>query len=232
MIKAVIFDLDGTITNEDQINFSLVQTFKKNKKIFGNITLDIFIKANNDAFNHFYKLYKSKKILLSQLSYLIWFETLARLDIPEKPRTVYKLYETLQSYIVKKTCLNEYVLETLSYLKKNGYKIGVLSNGLFLERVKKIKKVKIENLIDILITTDMIGKDKPNAKPFQHILKILKIKPYEAIYVGNSLEEDIRGAQKSGIKTVLYPESPNSTYADYCINSFKKLILILKQLEQ
>lgn len=230
MIKVVVFDFDGTLINEDQIDSGLKYSYKQNKNRLGNISQNTFLDANKQAFISLLKLYKSRKIILSQFSTLIWFETLNRLHIPNTPTNINKLYKSLQQYIVANTILNEGVIEVFSFLKKNGYKIGILSNGLFKERINKIRKVKIEEFIDVIVTTDMVGKDKPDVKPFKYLLGKFNIKPHEAIYVGNSQEEDISGAKRAKIKTIWYTNIRNNKYLDYNVNNLTDIIPIIKKL--
>ncbi|EKE05177.1 MAG: Hydrolase [uncultured bacterium] len=229
MVKAIIFDLDGTLINEDQIDRGLVYVYKTNTNTFKGITQNKFIDANTKAFDSLLKMYKSRKILLSQFGILIWYKTVKILNLPETPIVVNKLYRSLQKFIISRTIPLDGAVEVLSFIKKSGYKVGILSNGLFEERINKIKKTKLSKFIDVLVTTDIVGFDKPNKKPFKFILDILNVKPDEAIFIGNSLTEDIYGAKNAKIKAFWYSKLKEGE-VDCRIYDLVELIPIIRNM--
>lgn len=232
MIKGIIYDLDGTLINEDQINNGLIYSYEHNKAYLPNKTLEQFLNANSKAFLVLLKQYKARKILLSQFGILIWFTTLEILRISPKPPLVNNLYNSLQDYVINNTILNNGVLEVLNYLKSKGYKIGILSNGLFSERINRINKVKIEEFIDVLVTSDFVGKDKPALEPFEYILTKMNLNNNEVLFVGNSPQEDIGGAHNAQIRNIYYSSINAGVNCDFHISNHMEIKTILENLQK
>jgi len=229
MIKAIIFDLDGTLINEDQIDSGLIYVYKTNTSCFKGITQKEFLNANKKAFDSLLKMYKTRKILLSQFGILIWYKTVKILKLPESPVVINKLYQSLQKFILSRTIPIDGAVTVLSLIKKSGYKVGILSNGLFEERINKIRKTGISKFIDVLVTTDIVGFDKPNEKPFNFILDILNVKPDETIFIGNSLMEDIYGAKNANIKALWYSKLKEGD-VDCRIDNLVDIIPFIKKM--
>jgi putative hydrolase of the HAD superfamily len=57
-------------------------------------------------------------------------------------------------------------------------------------------------MFDIVLTFDDTGEKKPSPTPFQRVLDHFRMRPEEALMVGDWPERDITGAAKLGITTV------------------------------
>jgi len=55
------------------------------------------------------------------------------------------------------------------------------------------------------LVSDESGWRKPHARIFQDVLGKLQVKAEEAVFIGDSPLEDIKGAQAAGLKTVFVP---------------------------
>jgi 2-haloalkanoic acid dehalogenase type II len=88
---------------------------------------------------------------------------------------------------------------TLKKLKKQGYKIALLSNTESVQQQQLEEKLKLKNYFDFLGYSFEIGAIKPDKKMFQTVLDNFKIKPEEVVMVGDSLRSDIGGSQSVGM---------------------------------
>jgi putative hydrolase of the HAD superfamily len=202
MIKAVIFDLDDTvITSNQHIQPALRSVFSRCRDILADTSEKEFLKANQKAFQ---KIFIQKSYQLHQAGVLVWYQTLENLNLPLSPQFVYRLYREMQLYTIEHVKLQAGFLELLNYLKRESIAIAVLSNGSFIERIEKLKGVGILNDLTLLISSDLVGFDKPHENPFRFTLEKLGVSATEAMYVGDSLDEDIRGAINLGIVPVLF----------------------------
>ena len=93
--------------------------------------------------------------------------------------------------------------QTLKKLKKEGYKIALLSKTESVQQKSLEKKIKLTNYFDFLGYSFEIGAVKPDKKMFQTVLSHFNILPSEAIMVGDSIRSDIGGAQSVGIHNCL-----------------------------
>ncbi len=90
-------------------------------------------------------------------------------------------------------------------------KIGLISNFTHAPVIhKSLRKVGISNYFNAIVVSDDVGWRKPSPKIFQDTLLRLQVKAEEAIFIGDSPVEDIKGAKGVGLKTVFVPSQFNS----------------------
>lgn len=99
-------------------------------------------------------------------------------------------------------------IETVRFFKDKKLKIGLISNTIFPEKfhLRELKRFGLFQFFDLILFSSEVGYKKPHPKIFETALKGLDIKPNSAVFVGDRLEEDIGGAQKVGMSTVLIPK--------------------------
>ena len=69
--------------------------------------------------------------------------------------------------------------------------------------------MKISEYFNAIVVSEEIGWRKPSSHIFQHALNCLKVQANEAVYVGDSPIEDIKGAKDAGLRTVFVPSQFN-----------------------
>jgi putative hydrolase of the HAD superfamily len=83
------------------------------------------------------------------------------------------------------------------------YKLGIISNFTYAPVIYAgVRKVGINNFFNIILVSDAVGWRKPHAKIFEEALKRLDVKAEETLFVGDSPDEDIKGAKQLGMKTI------------------------------
>lgn len=92
---------------------------------------------------------------------------------------------------------------TLSGLKVKGLKLGLVSNGFKRDLDHVLVELKLEKWFDAVVCIDSCNCAKPDNRIFLYALDKLKIKPSEAIFVGDSIPQDYTGALGVGIKPYL-----------------------------
>ena len=91
---------------------------------------------------------------------------------------------------------------TLGQLKAQGVEIGIISN--FDSRLFSVMRgLGIEHLFDSVTISSLAQVAKPAPKIFQLALGKHAVDPEEALHVGDSLQDDFRGATKAGLHAVL-----------------------------
>lgn len=100
------------------------------------------------------------------------------------------------------------VPETLKKIKERQIKIGLISNiGRRLVALRRASLVKsgILHYFDAIILSAEVGVCKPQKEIFDIALREIKIKdPKEAMHVGDSPIEDVRGARNAGLIPILF----------------------------
>jgi putative hydrolase of the HAD superfamily len=93
-------------------------------------------------------------------------------------------------------------IEVLTEIRKKGYQTGMITN--FDTRVYEVNRaLGIEHLIDSMTLSSEAGAPKPDPRIFKKALENHQIQPEEALHVGDSLSDDVRGALKAGLQAIL-----------------------------
>lgn len=124
----------------------------------------------------------------------------------------------------------EDVRRALPQLKQAGYILGVISNRdkPFLD---VLKDHGIDEFFDFSLAAGEVNVFKPEPGVFEHALQRLNLSPQEAIYVGDNYYADVVGARRAGLQPVLY--DPLGIFPDpdcATIKSFDELNSIIKTI--
>lgn len=102
-------------------------------------------------------------------------------------------------------------LEALTYLKEKSYKIGIISNSPPTKR-NALEEYGIGHLIDESVFSFQCGYRKPDRRIFEYFLQKMNATPSEVLMVGDSLKNDIFGAQWAGIDAILLDRGDSLEY--------------------
>ena len=117
------------------------------------------------------------------------------LKIPSTHKNVHELMgmrDKEESHIK----LYVHVIPMLKALRKQGIKIALASNSsvFIIDKVKR--KTNLFKYIDYPVFSFDVGVIKPDLKIFREVLRKAKVKPAEAIMVGDKLSDDVRPPRK------------------------------------
>ena len=92
----------------------------------------------------------------------------------------------------------------LESLRAQGLKLGLVSNafdpGWLLHR--DLEQMGLEERLDFSVFSSELGVRKPHPAIFRRALEALDVEPERALFVGDRLYEDVRGAAELGMTTV------------------------------
>jgi putative hydrolase of the HAD superfamily len=109
-------------------------------------------------------------------------------------------------------------------------KVALISNFTHAPVIySSLRKVGIHEFFNAVVVSEENGWRKPSSHIFQDALNHLQIEANEAVYIGDSPIEDIKGAKQAGLKTVFVPSQFN-TLKDL-IDSKQKPNFIAKDLQ-
>lgn len=94
-----------------------------------------------------------------------------------------------------------YANEILRYLTKNGFKIAIASNRPTEFTDIILRRLALKKYFDYVLCADKLAQGKPHPEILLKIIKKLKVKPAEAVYVGD-MAIDVETAQAAGIKPI------------------------------
>lgn len=108
-------------------------------------------------------------------------------------------------------------VEGLETLKADGYKIALLSNTDNFSVEKVMEKFDLAKHFDAIVFSFECGLLKADPKMFELALEKLGVDKDEAVMVGDSVESDIEGAKRAGIKAFLMDRRDKRSYEDKVI---------------
>jgi putative hydrolase of the HAD superfamily len=92
----------------------------------------------------------------------------------------------------------------LESLRHHGLKLGLVSNALdppwLLHR--DLAEAGVAERVDVAVFSSEVGRRKPDPAIFRRALEALGVEPSAALFVGDRLYEDVRGANEVGMQTV------------------------------
>ncbi len=95
-----------------------------------------------------------------------------------------------------------------------GLAVGVLTNGDAAQQRAKAERTGLAPEIDVLVASSELPAGKPDPHAFLHAVRLLGIAAAEALMVGDSLSDDVRGAVSAGLPAVLLDRHGRHPAAD------------------
>jgi len=145
-----------------------------------------------------------------------------------------ELYDTFATQGAWK--LYDDVLPTLDALRAQGLRLGVISNW-DIRLPQLLDAVGLTPYFEAVLVSAEEGLEKPAAELFRRALQRFEIAPTQALHVGDSLEEDVRGARGVGLHAALidrgqplpfYVDAPDESGRDYLV--LGSLLELVKRL--
>lgn len=108
------------------------------------------------------------------------------------------------------------MLPVLQQLSSSGYKLGLLSNAGDEANVQRlIDKAGIREFFDPIVISAALGIRKPDPRAFQPIFEQWALPPESVVMVGDLLEADILGAQKTGMRSIWLRDGSKPDSSDH-----------------
>jgi len=224
MIKAIIFDLDNTL-----LDFVKMKQFSVKAAITAMNEAGLEVDEKK-AYEDIFDLYMERGWENQQV-----FDDYLNQTVGEVSNKI--LAAGIVSYRrAREATLLVYpnVNKALIQLIKMGINLAVVSDAPSREAWMRLYYLNLHHVFDPVLTFDDTGVRKPSPKPFQMALDYLKIKPNEAIMIGDWPERDVVGAKEIGMKTIFarYGDTFGTvdSGADWDVNDVYEVVNIIKGL--
>ena len=185
--KVLLFDLDGTLCDTDEM---IVQT------MFA-----------------IYKDYKPTKVRTREELYYFSGppirDTLAREFPDQDPEEMYDVFKRVSKGFYPK-CVKAYPdeVKVLTALKENGYRLGVVTNKGLPLTIYSLQLCGINHLFDVIVSADDVAIPKPDPAGINKALDKLGISnKEECLYLGDN-DIDYETASNAGVDTLLVTWGP------------------------
>lgn len=104
--------------------------------------------------------------------------------------------------------LREGVRETLDALRERGLHLGIVSNIDDDQLGHMLELSQLEPHFHSVLSSEYAQSCKPDPGIFSEALRRAECAPHEALFVGDSLQQDIAGANRLGLRSVLIWSDP------------------------
>ena len=229
-IKAVLFDLYGTLAGFEPPRFLIQSQVVKKYNLFltqqgvskGYFLADKFMAEQNAV-----KPVRSMNQIEKE-NFFARYEQLVlsgdgldvNLDLCKK------IFKELQQ-VSYSMVLYPDVIDSLIKLKSLNFKLGLISN---MDKLgsELLNEFKLSEYMDICVTSKEANVEKPDPQIFNLALSKLNIKPEEAIYVGDQILSDVEGASNAGMTPVLLDrENSHVNYENLKVTNLEDFIRLL-----
>jgi putative hydrolase of the HAD superfamily len=226
--KAVFFDLDNTLCNQ----FKPLEESKK-------VAHRVFNKHHKIGFKEFDRLYSASRdemdkelpgTAASHNRALHFKRVFEKTHTTFDPTLILKMYEAYWNAYLDNIKVFPETIPVLKELKKRGIKTAIITNLTLHIQLRKLERLGISDYIDVLVTSEEAGRDKPHPSPFNFALNKMNLKPDEVIMVGDSIYFDIEGANASGIDSVLILKEKKNNLSEGDLRKPKHVIKNLMEL--
>jgi len=124
-------------------------------------------------FKHLIEYLKMPYSLLTEVNTLYWKAFYQQMDLVS-------CFEGAKDFIV--------------WNKSLGKKIGILTDYETEYQINKLSRLGLLDYVDVLVTSEEVGIEKPSVQMFQTILRKMNLTATEVIMIGDNYEKDIQGA--------------------------------------
>ena len=218
---ALLFDLDNTLLDFTGAEFLCIkELFTRHNLPNDDESVRLYSKINDD----YWKAFERGEIKAEEI-YTGRFETFGK----EKGVRVdsKKLASDYLSLLSRCAIEMTGCEKVLSYFKKAGKELAVITNGIAYNQRSRIGLCSIKNYISHLFISEELGSKKPEKLFFDRVFEKLYEKDKSKILViGDSVSSDILGAKNAGLDSCLITKEKGGLSAEptYRIEKLEDLI--------
>ena len=224
MIRAIVFDLDNTLTD-----------FMKMKEAAVAAAIDGMIDAGFQLPRP--ELQARVKAIYDEmgLEFQRVFDELLQREFGEvDPKILAAGIVAYRRARESALVLYPHAQMTLLELVKRGIKLGVVSDAPRMQVWMRLCALGLQHVFDAVVTFEDTGERKPAPAPFRAVLARLGVDPHEAMMIGDWAERDVVGAKSLGMTTVFarYGDTFDTKVsgADHDIDDLLELVGIVDRI--
>jgi putative hydrolase of the HAD superfamily len=131
-------------------------------------------------------------------------ELLGQAGVPLDEETVERYVDAEHAAWESAAVVGSQTHALLDSLRARGLRLGLVSNAFDSRRLldRDMERMGLAERLDTFVFSSEIGVRKPHPDIFRRALDQLDVEPEHAVFVGDRLYEDVRGASQLGMTTV------------------------------
>ncbi len=240
MIKAVFFDLDGTLCDSDTAwGIAQRETFQLFCKREPNVSETALKQAWTTVHQKLFQQLNAGKLSMAEVRDSRFQCLFKELDLPTGEIT-----EELSDFFCSRYLTSLHLYEDVAVLEElHAYHVGIITNGAHDahtdSQLSKVQHLGLSERIQSLTISGEIGVRKPNIEIFNVACERADVLPKEAVYVGDTIQNDIVGANRAGMTSVfinrksegLIPKIADER-PDYAVSSLHDVLSCLGHIQE
>lgn len=221
MIKAVLFDLGGTLHTassppgrEEWFAQRLLERLEDYGIRLG-VSPEILaakLRENGEAYKR-----ASEEDLRELPSAEIWSDwylrdwSIGRERLAPIAEELSFLYDYERMRVMRRPCIKE----TFDALREQGMRLGLISNIISLSVAPHfLEEYGVRSYMDCVVLSSVTGIRKPSAEIFRVAERQLGLGPEELAYVGDTLSRDVQGVRNAGWRLMIQIRNPGAARRD------------------
>ncbi|MCY4553411.1 MAG: HAD family hydrolase [Candidatus Poribacteria bacterium] len=203
MIKAVFFDLDGTLCDSDTAwSIAEKETFQLLCKQYPDVPEDTVTNAWRTVHQKLFQQLGAGKLSMAEVRDARFQCLFEELGLPAD-----KVMEELSDFFCSRYLTSLRLYEDATGLDElHAYHVGIITNGAHDEhtdsQLSKVRHLGLSERIQSLTISGEIGVRKPKIEIFRVACERADVLPEEAVYIGDTIQNDIVGANRAGMASV------------------------------
>ncbi|MBP9946988.1 MAG: YjjG family noncanonical pyrimidine nucleotidase [Vicinamibacteria bacterium] len=212
-VRAVIFDLDHTLFDTEKTErHALAEVSRTVGVPAGRRALHAYRAANT----HVWAEYRAGRITSKELRVLRFHLWLERMD--RDPASAKKLAPLYLDAFSSRGDLIGGAAAAVRAIGRLGLRLGVVTNGIDRVQRRRLKASALAGSFSVVVTSERAGFTKPDPRIMELALKRLRVRPEEAIYVGDDLQVDGLAANRASVPFVWFNPRSAPPAADIAVH--------------
>ncbi len=201
MIKTVIFDIDNTLYSYDDAHAVAFSLLKKYAEQELGMSQEEFEDAHCDMYKELTGYMGDCAGIHNRM--IRYTNILERKGLPLYPHAM-KMYDLYWDTLIDNMVPADGAGELMQELKRRNIRIGIGSDMTEVVQIRKLEKLGLLQYIDFVVVSEETGEEKPSARFFARCLEKAGCEKEECLFIGDNMKKDVLGAEKFGMKSILY----------------------------
>lgn len=196
---AVLFDLGGVVIDLPSVRAGYVAFLTRFAEREGIEDVEAFADDWRSALGAYFSERDGTEYRTAREGYAVALEDALGREVAEEEWR--PLFEEASAEHTEPT---DGAVETLRALDDRGLFLGVVSDIDHAAAEDALDRFGVLECFDSLVTSERVGRTKPDPAMFAAALEDLPVDPSRALYVGDRYEHDMAGGSRAGLVTVAY----------------------------
>ncbi len=220
--EIVYFDLDNTLLDFSKSEKeALISVFERYGVNLTDELVQEYVKINKKWWQYFARgLYSKDHIVVARFEEFL--NLLERSDIDPA--------EVAKGYLERLSNLAYFLpgaKEFLEKLKSKGQRMAILTNGVQTVQEKRCKLLQLERYVEFVLTSEAVGKPKPDPTIFFVASKLSRTNLEKSVYVGDDPIIDFEASRNAGVDFILFDPTGACSFSGKMAKNYDELLKLL-----